>query len=660
MQPHAISMFLIHDFFLNLSFCTKRTESKISMFKSKTRRLLHSIDAQHGLFSASPFTSIAAETTTKHQVYEQIAHLPQTSTPQFLHFVDPRFYLSALVNCKSVSEIKRVHAQIAVNGLLENLVVANKLLYTYTMHKVISDAYALFGGLSERDPVSWSVMVGGFAKADDFIGCFRTFKEYLRSVDQPDNYTLPFVIRACRDRMNLQMGRLIHNVVCKYGLQSDPFVAAALADMYARCKVIGDAKQVFHRMPNRDVVTWTVMIGAFTDCGDPYEALVLFDQMREEGVLPDKVAMVNVVNACAKLGAMQKARLIHEYILRNNFTLNVILGTAMIDMYAKCGNVDSAREIFDCMRQKNVITWSAMIGAYGYNGQGKKALDLFALMLQNGIQPNRITFVSLLYACSHSRLVEDAQKLFRSMQGEYGVTPDVKHYTCMVDVLGRAGRFEEAQSLIQNMTVEKDEGLWGALLGACRIHGRVELAEMAADSLLELQPQNPGHYILLANIYAKAGRWQHVAKIRELMTHQSLKKTPGWTWIEVDNSIHRFSVADHTHPSSKAIYQKLSHLRGEVELAGYVPDTDFVLHDVDEELKLESLFAHSEKLAIAFGLITTPEGTSISVIKNLRVCGDCHMFIKFVSLVTSRTIVVRDANRFHHFRSGACSCGDYW
>ncbi|KAJ0089297.1 hypothetical protein Patl1_32561 [Pistacia atlantica] len=477
---------------------------------------------------------------------------------------------------------------------------------------------------------------------------------------QLDNYTLPSVIRSCRERKDLVMGRLIHDIVLKSGLSVDHFVCAALVDMYAKCGAIDDARELFDKMSNRDLVTWTVMIGACGECGNANESLVLFDRMREEGIVPDKVAMVSVVHACVKLGAMSKARLVHEFINRNKFPLDVILGTALVDMYAKCGSIDSAREIFDRMRRKNVITWSAMIAAYGYHGQGRKALDLFPMMLSSGILPNKITFVSLLYACSHRGLTEEGLRLFSLMSDDYGFEPDVKHYTCMVDLLGRAGRLNEALKLIESMKVEKDEGLWCALLGACRIHKNLDLAEMAAKSLLELQPQNPGHYVLLANIYANAGRWQDMAKTRDLMTKRKLKKIPGWTWIEVDNKIYQFSVGDRTHPRSEEIYLMLKTLSKKLELAGYVPDTNFVLHDVAEEDKLGILHTHSEKLAISFGLIATPEGTPIRITKNLRVCGDCHTFTKFVSAVTERVIIVRDANRFHHFEGGACSCGDYW
>ena len=584
----------------------------------------------------------------------------KSSKYHFLQRLNPKFYISVLVNCRNPKQVRQVHAQASVHGMLQNLVVANKLVYFYSYYKALDDAYALFDGMCVRDSVSWSVMVGGFAKVGDYMNCFGTFRKLIRSGERPDNYTLPFVIRACRDLKDLQMGRLIHHIVYKFGLAVDHFVCAALVDMYAKCGEIDDARFLFDKMQKRDLVTWTVMIGGYAECRNANESLVLFDRMREEGVVPDKVAMVTVVFACAKLGVMHKARMIDDYIQRKKFRLDVILGTAMIDMYAKCGCVESAREIFDRMEEKNVISWSAMIAAYGYHGQGRKALDLFPMMLDSGILPNKITLVSLLYACSHAGLVEEGLQFFSSMSEDYSVKPDVKHYTCVVDLLGRAGRLEEALKLIESMTVEKDDGLWCAFLGACRTHKHVAIAEKAATSLLELQPQNPGHYVLLSNIFANAGRWEDVAKIRDLMSQRKLKKTPGWTWIEVDNKSHQFSVGDTTHPRSKEIYEMLKILSDKLELFGYVPDTDFVLHDVDEELKIGILYTHSEKLAIAFGLMATPEHTPIRIIKNLRVCGDCHTFCKLVSAMEGRVIIVRDANRFHHFKEGVCSCGDYW
>ncbi|KAI8573632.1 hypothetical protein RHMOL_Rhmol01G0292100 [Rhododendron molle] len=319
------------------------------MFKFKHHSFLLSAHEINRLFSASPAISLV-DPITQHQTHLQTTTnintlQSETSNPQSPPSLDPKHYISQLFKCRNLNQITQVHAQVAVNGLLlHDLALANKLLYIYVQHKAVIDAHSLFGVMTEKDPVSWSVMV-------------------------------------------------------------DPFVVAALVGMYAKCGAIDDAKQLFDKMPERDLVSWTVMIGAYAECGNANESLALFDRMREEDVIPDKVAMVTVVNACAKMGAMHKARLVHEYIWRRNFSLDVILGSAMIDMYAKCGNLDSAREIFDKMREKNVITWSAMIAAYGYHGKGREALELFPSMLTSGVLPNRITFVSLLYACSHAGLV---------------------------------------------------------------------------------------------------------------------------------------------------------------------------------------------------------------------------------------------------------------
>ncbi|KAK9156783.1 hypothetical protein Scep_003357 [Stephania cephalantha] len=587
--------------------------------------------------------------------------MTQFQAPISRHLLsDPKTFVSTLRTCKTISQIKQTHARITVTGMSRNPTVANKVIHVYTQFHAINDASAFFDSMTHRDPFSYSLILVGFSKMGDFDNSMRTFREIVRLGIVPDNYTLPFALRVCDDPICLKMGRMIHHVVCKNGWNSNSYVVAALAQMYLKCGGLEDARRVFDEMPERDLVTWTVMIAGYVECGNARESLVVFDRMLDEGVVPDRQTMVTVAFACAKVGAMHKAKYVHEYVRRSNFGLDVILGTAMIDMYAKCGSVDSAREIFDAMEEKNVVSWSAMIAAYGCHGHGREALGLFPLMVQSGVEPNRITFLNLLYACSHAGLVDEGRKIFDTMWECHSVKPDVKHYTCIVDLLGRAGRLNEALELIENMPLERDAGLLGAFLGACRIHKNVELAEKAAESLLELQPNTSGHYVLLSNIYANAGRWEDVAKVRELMTHRKLKKIAGRTWIEVNNNIYQFGVGDRTHPRTSEIYNMLQRLSERLELAGYVPDTNFVLHDVDEELKAGILYTHSEKLAIAFGLISTPDGTPIRITKNLRVCGDCHTFSKMVSAIVGREIVVRDNNRFHHFKEGSCSCKDYW
>ncbi|ESQ45239.1 hypothetical protein EUTSA_v10010201mg [Eutrema salsugineum] len=621
------------------------------------RFLLFSSNATINKVRFSNCSAAYAVSDDSHEQSSSVSLTDSRSLPESSR--DTGDYISAILSCKSVVDVGKIHAQVIVNGFLQELPVANKLIYIYAQFRAIADAEALFEEVSVKDSVSWSVMVGGFAKTGDFFNCLRVFRQIVRLSLNLDNYTLPIVIRASRDKKDVVVGRLIHEVALKSGMDLDCYVCAALVGMYAKCGMIDDACKLFDEMPKRDLVTWTVMIGACADSGRLDESWVLFERMRNEGIVPDRAAIVTIVNACAKLGSLHKAVILHDYIRLMNFPVGVILGTALIDMHAKCGNVDAAREMFDSMKERNVISWSAMIAAYGYHGKATQALELFHAMLERRLSPNEITFVSLLNACSHAGFVEEGLEIFDLMP-KYGTRPNVKHYTCMIDLLGRAGRLDEAREMIETMSIEKDETLWGSFLGACRIHKNVEMAEKVAISLLELQPQNPGHYILLSNIYANDGKWKEVAKIRNLMNQRGLKKVPGYTWIEANNKTHRFKVGDRTHPKSKEIYDALRVLTEKLEKAGYVPDTNFVLHDVDEEVKVGMLSLHSEKLALAFGLIATPEGSLLRITKNLRVCGDCHGFFKFASLVTRREVVVRDANRFHCFKEGSCSCGDYW
>jgi pentatricopeptide repeat protein len=329
-------------------------------------------------------------------------------------------------------------------------------------------------------------------------------------------------------------------------------------------------------------------------------------------------------------------------------------------MYSKCGSIEDAFQTFDVMSERNVISWNAMIAGCAQHGCGKEALKLFAQMPQAGIEPDHISFVSALSACSHSGLVDEGLQLFDSMCRDYCIAPREVHYACMIDLLGRAGRLDEARDFMKTIPFAPDAYVWGALLGACRLYGNIDLGKHAAECLFQLEPHNAAKYVLLSNIYAAAGRWDDVAKVRKIMKDRGVQKQPGCSWIEVKNKVHTFMVEDKSHPQTEEIYSTLEELARQMEAAGYVPDTNFVLHDVEMEQKEHSLYHHSEKLAIAFGLISTLPGLPVRIIKNLRVCGDCHTATKFISKIVEREIIIRDANRFHHFKDGLCSCGDYW
>ena len=280
-------------------------------------------------------------------------------------------------------------------------------------------------------------------------------------------------------------------------------------------------------------------------------------------------------------------------------------------------------------------------------------------MKADGLVPDAYSFVALLSACSHAGLVDEGRQLFCVMK-DYGVKPTVVHYTCMVDLLGRAGLLEETKRFISSMPVEADAGTWGALLGACRTYGNAELGELAAKEVMKLEPADASLYVLLSNIYAAAGQWDQVSFTRHMMQERGIRKEPGESWIEISNKVHRFVVGDRSHPEAKKIYDVLNNLSKKLKAEGYTPDTRLVLRNIDEEQTVHALCAHSEKLAIAYGLMHTPRGMPIRIYKNLRVCSDCHTATGFISKVTGQESVTRDANRFHHFKDGVCSCGDYW
>jgi pentatricopeptide repeat protein len=570
-------------------------------------------------------------------------------------------YVSLLQECTNLKSLREIHTQMHITGRTQNnMFLCNKLVTAYANYGSLVDARLVFDCMPKRNLVSWNVLIGGYAKDGGFDETLRVYGKMHRAGVQPDNFTFPFLLKACTSLSALKEGKEIHQRIIRSGLESDVFVATGLVDMYAKCRSIEDARQVFEKMPERDLVSWTAMIGAYAQQGYADQALELFHEMQLLGMDSDEITLVSVLSACTHVGALQQGKWIHDCVVRRGFDGDVLVASALIDMYCKCGSTELARQVFDKMLKRDVVSWSAIIAGYGLHGQSEDALALFDQMLQSGIRPDHITFVSVLSACSHAGLVAKGWEYFDCMSRDYGIIPGVKHYTCMVDLLGRAGHLDEAHEFIKKMPLEPDAGVWGALLGASRIHSNTELGERVAERLFEIEPRNPGYYVLLSNIYAAKGRWHDSVKVRTMMMDLGLRKPPGCSWIELNNKVHAFRVGDRSHPQSKQIYELLETLGEQMQGAGYVADTNFVLHDVEEEVKENILGSHSEKLAIAFGLLNTKPGSPIRITKNLRVCGDCHNASKYISRIVSREIIMRDASRFHHFKNGSCSCRDYW
>lgn len=343
-----------------------------------------------------------------------------------------------------------------------------------------------------------------------------------------------------------------------------------------------------------------------------------------------------------------------------NLEEDVYVGTSIIDMYCKCGRVEMARKVFDRMKEKNIKSWSALVSGYGMHGQAREALQVLNNMIRARVKPNYVTFVSILNACSHAGLLKEGWHWFNSMLRDYHIEPGIEHYSCIVDLLGRAGHLQRAYELIKGMRVKPDFVIWGSLLSACRVHKNVELGEISAGKLFELDPNNCGYYVLLCNIYSDAERFEDVERVRRVMKSRGLVKTPGFSVVELRGMAHMFLVGDREHPDHDKIYEFLDEISVKLQAAGYVPNVSGVSHDVESEEKEMIVRVHSEKLAVAYGIMNLSPESVIQVMKNLRVCSDCHTVIKLMSKIVNREIVVRDSKRFHHFKGGLCSCGDYW
>ena len=612
------------------------------------------------------------------------------------HFPDKftfPFVIKAASELKAFRVGRAFHGMAIKGSLSSDVYILNSLVHFYGSCGDLDLAYAVFVKTPQKDVVSWNSMITAFAQG----GCPEEALELFRGMEKenvkPNDVTMVGVLSACTKKLDLEFGRWVCSYIEKNEINVNLTLSNAMLDMYMKCGSFEDAKRLFDKMQDKDIFSWTTMldgyaklgeydearhvfdamprkdiaawnalISAFEQNGKPKEALAVFRELQlSKDAKPDEVTLVCALSASAQLGAMDLGRWIDVYIKKHGIKLNYHLTTSLIDMYAKCGDLEKALEVYYSVERKDVFVWSATIAGLAMHGHGRAALDLFSKMLEAKVKPNAVTFTNVLCACSHKGLVNEGQRLFYQMEPVYGVVPGEKHYACMVDILGRSGLLQEAVKFIEKMPILPTISVWGALLGACRLHGNIEIAEQACSRLLELDPRNHGAYVLLSNIYAKTGKWDRVSALRKIMRDFGLKKEPGCSSIEVNGIVYEFLVGDNSHKLSKEIYSKLDEIAAKLKSVGYVPNKSHILQLVEEEdMKEQALNLHSEKLAIAYGLISMGPSQPIRVVKNLRVCGDCHSVAKLISGLYDREILLRDRYRFHHFRGGNCSCMDYW
>ncbi|KAJ8752406.1 hypothetical protein K2173_004042 [Erythroxylum novogranatense] len=579
----------------------------------------------------------------------------------------------AIKSCSALLDLlsgKQTHQQALVLGFESDLFVSSALIGLYSKCGHLRDARILFDEISRRNVVTWTSMITGYVQNDDAYEALLLFKEFLAEESKGDgeynevfidDVAMVSVLSACSRVPRKGVIQGAHGFVIKSGLDEVVAVENTLLDAYAKLGEVGVSRKLFDGIDQKDAVSWNSMIAVYAQNGLSVQAFDVFRNMIMGGeVKYNSVTLSALLLASAHVGALRLGKSIHDQVIKMGSMDNVILNTSVIDMYCKCGRIHMARKAFDGMKERNVKSWTAMIAGYGMHSCAREAMDIFYKMISARVKPNYITFVSVLAACSHAGLLDEGWHWFNSMKNQFNVEPGVEHYGCMIDLLGRAGCLDQAHNLIRSMNGRPDFIIWGSLLSACRVHKNVELAEVCARELFELEPSNCGYRVLLSNIYAEAERWRDVERMRLLLENQRVVKPPGFSLVDLKGNSHVFLVGDMEHPEREKIYIFLEELTAKLIEAGYVPNMASVLHDVDEEEKKMTLQVHSEKLAVAFGVMNTVPGSVIQVMKNLRVCGDCHTFIKLVSKVVNQEIVVRDAKRFHYFKEGLCSCEDYW
>ncbi|KAH6772137.1 hypothetical protein C2S51_010541 [Perilla frutescens var. frutescens] len=507
---------------------------------------------------------------------------------------------------------------------------------------------------------AYNTVMRGFLQQNPSPEPIFLFKRLVQMKFPTSNtFTLAFVLKCCSMLPAFAEGQQVHKHAIASGLGGNLFVQTSLLNFYTKCEEVELGRKVFDEMSERNVVAWSAMIGGYARLGKVNEALELFREMQKSGVEPDEVTMVSVISACAMAGALDLGKWLHMFIDRKGIKSDLEVSTALVNMYAKCGFIEKAQDVFDAMPVKDAKAWSSMIVGFAITGLANKALETFARMGEAQVEPNHVTLIGVLSACAHGGLVAEGRKYWSSML-DCGMEPSMEHYGCMVDLLCRANQAEEAYEFAVSMPVAPNPAIWRTLVVSFKKSKMFDKGEEVAKQLLQLEPLNAENYILLSSLYASASDWVKMSAVRRQMRERGIKAVPGCSSIEINGHVHEFVMGDTSHPEAKDIREFICEVSERVEASGHEPWIASVLQNVGNGEKLDALWEHSERLAIAYGLLKTKEYVTIRIVKNLRVCEDCHEVTKTISRLYNREIIVRDRIRFHKFVNGVCSCQDFW
>ncbi|MCO5572027.1 hypothetical protein L7F22_025778 [Adiantum nelumboides] len=568
--------------------------------------------------------------------------------------------IGACGNLKDLTQGRAIHARLKKRNLHSDSVVGTALVHMYAKCGMLKEAFHAFNEIGEPDAVSFTAMISAYTQNGQAQAALEMYQGMPAQQFKPSAVTFSMLLCIYAELNMLSEGQEIHFQIIKHGFTSDLPLMNALLYMYGKCGCLLKANILFKQMQQRDVVSCTTMMAAFLEKGQGVQVFVLLDQMEQEGLNPDDATYSMVFKSCSVLCMPGQGRSYHASIVGKGFSMNGALGTALLEMYCKCGALKDAKQVFNSMKHHDQTAWNSIIMAHSQEGDGKKAIQLFEQMTQEKIAPDEKTFVGLLSGCSHAGLVKEGCSYFESMRHNYGIPTSVEHNGCMVDLLGRGAYLDAAEDFIEKSPLRPNGCMWSALLGACIKHGDVARGKRAAKFITICEPENAAPYVLLSRMYATEGKAKDAHAILQTLAKLGLKKKPGCTHIEVNNNSHKFLANEGLHKDKDSILDLLENLKLQAREMGYIPDTKLVLHNVSEKVKVHLLGHHSERMALAFGLLNTPSKTPLHLAKNLRTCPDCHSFMKAVSKIVNREIVLKDINRIHRFKDGVCSCDDYW
>ncbi|KAF5180476.1 Pentatricopeptide repeat-containing protein [Thalictrum thalictroides] len=603
------------------------------------------LDESHGLFKLMPehdqcsWNSMVSGFAQHDRFEEALGFFSEMHREDFV--LNEYSYASALSACSGLMDLWmgiQIHGSMSKSPYFSDVYMGSALVDMYAKCGSVLDAQKIFNWMPMRNIVTWNSLITCYEQNGPANEALELFLRMMECGFQPDEVTLASVVSACATLYAIEEGMQIHSRVIKFDKFRDDLVLGnALVDMYAKCRKIKEARRIFDRMPiknvvsetsmvsgyakamsvksarlmftmmsEKNVISWNALIAGYTQNGENEEALKLFRLLKKESVWPTHYTFGNVLNACANLANLQLGKQAHTHVLKHGMRFasgpesDIFVGNSLVDMYTKCGSIKDGYRVFEYMEERDQVSWNAMIVGYAQNGYGSEALGLFTNMLRSGEKPDHITMIGVLSACSHAGMVEEGRRHFRSMTQEHGLVPTKDHYTCMVDLLGRAGCLQEAKKFIEGMPVEPDTVLWGSLLAACKVHRNHELGIQVAEKLLELDPCSSSPYVLLSNMYAELGLWGEVVRVRKLMRLRGVVKQPGCSWIEINNQLHVFMVKDKSHPQRREVYKLLKILIMEMKRSGYVLDAGLhVSETYDKQLQLDLSLGCPKKMEAA-------------------------------------------------------------